>query len=464
GGGKWSVGIFAGISEFLVNGIFMLENAATGDYSRVQKTVVSAAHQLTMEEFSQKTGILDDSLEFLYQAGYTVVDMVPVVALSAIQVACQVSGSAYLYAKSLATTYDDAIRNGKRADEALTFATLTAASEVLLEKAFSGIKNVGGSKSLGNIFSKAIEKLSTTGGVKTALKLAGNMGSEGFEEFLQEVLSPFLEKIAADVNGMTDAELGEIDWEEAGKSFLLGAITGGVFSGFDLGAEYANANQQAILSKIALQGEGKDAIKIIQMAADLGNQRALRIKTAMKNKSPIYKDQAGVRQYASEADITNLRKSIRSKNKKVMLQNIRTELDADPARDHSTDNRIYGIFMELLLNHRLDVHQTADLINDPTALKILNRITGENVGAMMPNDAMYLARIASFTDKDGQVDHARIKALKDSFGELDYKAIEQILKYEDIVAEQRSEGNFSGVLYDDPAVQEALSEYKKMIT
>lgn len=458
GGGKWTVGIMSGISEFLANGVFMLDNAMTGDYSRVQKTLVSAAHQLTMEEFSQKTGILDDSLEFLYQAGYTVVDMVPVVALGSIPVVGQVAGSGYLYAKSLATTYDTSIRNGKRADEAFTYATLTAASEVLLEKAFSGIKGVGGSKSLGNRFSKAIEELSTTQGMKTALKLFGKMGSEGFEEFLQEVLSPFLEKVAADVNGMTDAELGEVDWEEAVKSFLLGAITGGVFSAFDVGAEYSNANQSAILSKLALQGEGKDAVKIIQMAADLGNKRAIRIKEAMKNESPIYKDQAGVRQYASEADITNLRKSIRNKNKKELLKNIRAELDADTARDQSENKRIFSIFKELLLNHRLDVRQTADLINDPTAQKILNRITGANVGAMMPNDAMYLARLASFTDKDGQVDIARIDALKNSFGELDYKAIEQILKYEDIVAEQRAEGNFSGVLYEDPAVQERLTE------
>ncbi len=450
GAAKWISGISSGINEVLVNGVFMLDNALSKDYSRVRKTVFHAAHQLTMEEFSKKTGILDDSLEFLYQAGYTVIDMVPMVALAQVPYVGQVAGYAYLYAKCFATTYDESIRNGWRADKALTYSTLTAASEVMLERAFSGIANVGGSKSIGNVFKKSIERLSTTRGVKLALRVASNMGSEGFEEFLQEVLSPFLEKVAADVNGMTEEELGEIDWEEAGKSFWLGAFVGGFFGGFNLGS----ADQSAALSQRALRGKGTDAVKIIQMAADIGNKRAIRIKEAMQNNSPIYKDQAGVRQYISESELSGLRNSIRKKNKKAMLQSIRAELAADENRDHSNDGHIYVVFKELLMNHSIDVNQTADLINDPVALKILNRITGENVGAMMPSDAMYLARIASFADKDGQVDHARIDALRDSFGELDHNAIDQIFKYEDMVAEQRMEGNFGGVLFEGATVEE----------
>ncbi len=465
GGWSYVVGMNAGPIDMLIRGGYMLENASRQSYAWVGSNIMSAAHQVSLEKMSQNTGAWGYTLEFLYQGGYTVIDMMPVVGLSMIPYVGQAASSAYLYAKSFATTYDSKIREGRRADEALTGAVLTATSEVVMEKLLSGIGKVGGAHSLSNTLSAAIDNLAATHGVKMALKLAGKMGSEGFEEFLQEVLSPFISKIAAEVNGITDAELEEIDWEEAGKSFLLGAFTGLGFGSVEVASEYRMRKQEDVRSERALRlesaGKNKDATKVIGMAAELGNKRANVIMTAIKNKSPLYEGKEGLFAYASPADITNMRISIRRNAKRLAMDRVRNALENSQGRDHSNDEQILGIFEALLGNQKIDVKQMAVLLNDEVAVKLLNRMTGENIAALMPNEALALARLTAFVGADFKIDKARLDAFRDAFDDLDYKAIENILKYEDLVRAEVSEGNFGGVIYEDPAIEQVLTAEEK---
>ena len=160
----------------------------------------------------------------------------------------------------------------------------------------------------------------------------------------------------------------------------------------------------------------------------------------------------------SSANIANMRISIRRNTKRLVMDRVRNALESDQSRDHSNDQQILGAFEALLGNREIDVKQMAVLLNDETAVKLLNRMTGENIAALMPNEALALARLTAFLGADGKVDKARLDAFRDSFGELDYKAIEQILEYEDLVRAEVSKGNFGGVIFEDPAVQNNFTE------
>lgn len=428
GDAAWIPGLFSGLIKFTTDGHFMLWNALSGSNKTISGDVFSAAHQIAMEDFAESDSGWNQFGELAYMAGYSIVDMAPAVALSYVPYAGPYLSSAYIYAKSLGTTYTDAIKQGKTTSEAMTFATMTAASEVLMEKAIGGITKLGGSGSLTNKLTSVIENLAVRQGVKTAMNLAVKMGAEGFEEFLQEVLSPFYATVADALNGTDEIESNEVDWEAAFQSFAIGALTGGAFGVVDIRTE--NNARADYLSHVAI--ERGDAIKIINKAAELGNKRAKRVLDAIENNSPLRKGKEGLYQYVSDHDITNMRKSIRNRSKRKIVQGIEHELAQIEGRDHSKDGEIVQVFRDLLGNRSVDVAQIALLLNDPAALEILNRMLGEDVGALMPHEALALARLAAFVGTDGKVDKARIEAFRDAYGRLDYKAIAEMQRFEEM--------------------------------
>ena len=428
GDAAWIPGLFSGLTKFTTDGHFMLWNALSGSNKTISGDVFSAAHQITMKDFAESDSGWNQFGELAYMAGYSIVDMAPAVALSYVPYAGPYLSSAYIYAKSLGTTYTDAIKQGKTTSEAMTFATMTAASEVLMEKAIGGITKLGGSGSLTNKLTSVIEKLAVRQGVKTAMNVAVKMGAEGFEEFLQEVLSPFYATVADALNGTDEIESNEVDWEAAFQSFAIGALTGGAFGVVDIRTE--NNARADYLSHVAI--ERGDAIKIINKAAELGNKRAKRVLDAIENNSPLRKGKEGLYQYVSDHDITNMRKSIRNRSKRKIVQGIEHELAQIEGRDHSKDGEIVQVFRDLLGNRSVDVAQIALLLNDPAALEILNRMLGEDVGALMPHEALALARLAAFVGTDGKVDKARIEAFRDAYGRLDYKAIAEMQRFEEM--------------------------------
>ncbi len=448
---KWGaagMGMVSGITRFATHGGYMLGNALEQGYARIGGDIMSASHQVTLENLD-KMGMGGDILEGLYMSGYTVLDMVPAVALSAIPTVGQAAASGYIFAKTMANTYTDSIARGKRADEALTFSILSATSEVAMERIIGGISAIGSKNSLNAKLKVAIENLATTSRMKTVLKIAGSMGAEGFEEFLQEVVSPFLGKIAADLNGISDAELEEIDWEEAAKSFALGAITGGVFDGISGYSDYRRGNLRSVLSYNSLQ-DGS-AVELINVAAEQGNKRAVQIKSAIQSNAPRYQGRDGLFAYASVHDMNNIRKSIKRRGNRAVQNAINAELDAAEG-NAAHKEEIKRIFNKILNARSLTLHESAALINDPQGIKIFESMIGEDTSGLMPDEVAYLARLASFVDPNGKVSKARLDLFRDTFGELDYKALQEIIKYNDMVGM-----HVGGVLYENPSVEAGLN-------
>lgn len=133
-----------------------------------------------------------------------------------------VAGAGLLGASASGNAYQEALNQGYDKDQARAYSAMIGASEAGLQYLLGGISKLGG-KVTGPAITKMLNGIDN-GLLRTAAKVGGNMVSEGFEEGLQEVLTPWFESLTLG----TDEN---VNWSDAAYSFLLGAITAGVMEG-----------------------------------------------------------------------------------------------------------------------------------------------------------------------------------------------------------------------------------------
>lgn len=102
------------------------------------------------------------------------------------------------------------------------YSTLVGASEAGLQYLLGGIGKLGGKLS-GNVLTKMMNGIDSAF-LRTALKIGGSMLSEGAEECLQEIMTPWFKNLIMH----TDEN---VNWSEVAYSTLLGALTAGVMEG-----------------------------------------------------------------------------------------------------------------------------------------------------------------------------------------------------------------------------------------
>ena len=165
--------------------------------------------------------------QVLYDAVTTTANMAPSIltsmAVGALNpVAGQVAGTALMGASAAGHAYQEAVNLGYDKDQARGYSILIGASEAALQYVLGGIGKLGGAAT-GNLLTNALNGIDN-GLLRVAVKLGGNMLSEGLEEGLQEILTPLFQ------NMMLGAD-ADIDWSEAAYSAILGGLTALVMEG-----------------------------------------------------------------------------------------------------------------------------------------------------------------------------------------------------------------------------------------
>lgn len=445
GAAQVTLGILSGAEQFLTNGASMLSNALNpeGGYARIGGDLFTASHQLNM------MGIENEALETLYMIGYSVVDMIPTIALSSVPYVGQAAGATYMFSKVLAQTYNESVAQGKRADEAFTYAVLNAAAETTMEKLMGGVESLASKNGLLKKLHSAVERLSATPGVKRAMRIFSSMGSEGMEEFLQEVADPFFRKLASDLTTMEESELDQIDWEEAAKSFIIGAGSAGILNGI---TGISNARNTGVKYTAAYESllNGK-ATDDINTAAELGNKRAQEVLRAIQTKTPRYEGKEGIFAFASPQDMINIRQSIKRRGNRLVMESVKNSLNSIEGGTESYKAGLRRSFKKILNGKSIDVREAADIINDQTATAIFEQIAGTRITGMLPNEVAALARLEAFVDEHGTVSKGRMNLFRDAFGKLDTGAINEIARYQDMV-------RTTDVIFEDEAVKANLNE------
>ena len=133
-----------------------------------------------------------------------------------------VVGAAMMGGSATGNAYQEMLNLGYGKSQARAYSTLVGASEAGLQYLLGGIGSLGGKVS-GNVLTKMMNGVDSAF-LRTALQLGGNMLSEGMEEGLQEILTPWFQNLIMH----TDED---INWSEVAYSTLLGALTAGVMEG-----------------------------------------------------------------------------------------------------------------------------------------------------------------------------------------------------------------------------------------
>ena len=254
-------GIEAGFDQF-ESGISSL----LSDKDYIPQSAVQMASGMVREDLADRGAKLPDWMGggSLGQMGYdaitTSANMAPSIITSTVigminPVAGQAVGGLMMGASAAGNAYQEMLNLGYDKDQAKTYAALVGGSEAGLQYLLGGIGKLGGKVTGG-----AIEKM--LNGVdnafaRFAVKFAGSMISEGFEEGVQEILTPMFQNLVMH----TDEK---VNWGEVAYSTLLGALTAGVMEG-----------PSTIASEVGTYNTGRqlqDAGVTAQQLSDIGNK------------------------------------------------------------------------------------------------------------------------------------------------------------------------------------------------
>ena len=220
-------GFEAGVDQFQSG----VKNLFNTDDDYIAQTATQMASGMVREDLADDGIKLPDWLggssigQAAYDAITTTANMVPSIMTSTVANfiapgSGAIVGNAMMFASSAGNAYQEALNLGYDKDQARTYSTMVGASEAGLQYLLGGISSLGGSGQwLTNMMSGVDNAFA-----RFALKFAGNMASEGFEEGLQEVLTPWFKNLAMHTNE-------SVNWSDVAYSTLLGALTAGVMEG-----------------------------------------------------------------------------------------------------------------------------------------------------------------------------------------------------------------------------------------
>lgn len=201
----------AGIDQF-AGGIRQLFAAEKLPTSQIQYT--SGMVQNEADETSPVLGTL-------YKAGTTVSNMLPSIALGAINPAL---GSAAMGLSAGGNAYGQALEMGYSQEGALLYGTLVGASEATLQHLLGGIGKLAGA---GNITSKVVSKASMIN--NSFLRVAAKYGIKVAGETIEEELQNFLEPAFRTIIFGEDYDAPTID--EIIETAVITALTTGAIEG-----------------------------------------------------------------------------------------------------------------------------------------------------------------------------------------------------------------------------------------
>ncbi|MEE3344180.1 MAG: hypothetical protein VZS44_08840 [Bacilli bacterium] len=163
-----------------------------------------------------------NGLDINYNISTSVGNMLPTIMVSSVP-GLNTLGSVMMAVSAGGNSYHSALVEGYNVKTAIEYGVASGSSEAIFEKALGGLPGVGSSTDLGAFVAKT-GIISEKGIIKSGLSFLGEMGKEGFEEYVQEI---------ADQGLFRSGFLGEeVDvgkmLEDAKVSGLYGMATAGI--------------------------------------------------------------------------------------------------------------------------------------------------------------------------------------------------------------------------------------------
>ena len=254
--------------------------------------------------------------QFAYDFAQIVGNMAPSILLStamtavggaagigALASAAPVVGPASMGMSAYGNAYADMMQRTGNKEKSKAYAALVGASESTLSYLLSGISALGGKAVSASRVAKAIESIGNVY-VRTAAEFAKAGISEGVEETLQEYLEPMF--YSAVFGGDYEAP----EFKDAARTFLLAALSGGMFEGGNIVSSAAANVEAANDIYKGLFPDGNSLTPLIDSAIEMNDKKLTKMATDIRAKVEAGEDVSGaeIRKLAERgAKITNAR-------------------------------------------------------------------------------------------------------------------------------------------------------------
>lgn len=254
----------AGLNQFAY-GIGNIDNLIMGTESDPLSAVQYAAPGVREN--------LDGAWKVGYDLVQTTTNMLPSILVGS--VTGGVGGAVTMGTSAVGNGYAEMRRLGYSKNQARAYGILVGASEATLQYAIGGVSKLGG-KVTGNAISKLVSKFDNAI-ARTAIKIGGNMISEGTEEAIQAVLEPAFKAL------VTGEDFEAPEWEEIFYSALLGALSAGMLGGAStIVGDSVNSNRAK-----KIYGNNISDLVTESLEIDANNEHAQRMKTILDNGKSI---------------------------------------------------------------------------------------------------------------------------------------------------------------------------------
>lgn len=161
-----------------------------------------------------------------------------------------------MFARTFGSSAQEARQQGATVSQQLGYGLTKATIEVATEKLADGVAGIYGKGAADDIIESVIGKLSSNNMGRSVLRVIANAASEGGEEVISDLLSPFAERIYND-QALRDLAENGYDASELLYDFLIGAAIGGLGQVVDMArGGYAAKNaelSQADLLRLSIE-------------------------------------------------------------------------------------------------------------------------------------------------------------------------------------------------------------------
>lgn len=222
-----------------------------------------------MPEWIQKNIGIQSLGTLAYDMVQTGANMAPSIAfgMATAPFTAGLGGAMAIGASAGGNTYEETLREGFSAEQARNYALLSGASEAVLSSLLSGIGALGG-----KLTKKFVGNLVDVDGVlkRIAKTVPIKLGSEGLEEYLQEIFDPIFRNAVLDENN----EINLLS-PDALYSFILGALSSAGFVAGETAIENYNAKQtySPIQEELVEKGLESDTGSVSYVLATIAREK-----------------------------------------------------------------------------------------------------------------------------------------------------------------------------------------------
>ena len=406
-------GVAAGLDQF-ASGLEGLRNAVTRNDDYIPASATQFASSMVREDLADQTiplwynfkdkqwsgSVFGSSVgQAAYDTITTTTNMLPSILVSSVVGALNPAvgsalGTGLLGSSAGGNAYTEMINFGYNKDQARFYAALVGTSEAVLQNLLGGISDLGGGaieKGITKVLGKAdnvLAKLAIKLGNTAVGQILINAVEEGSEEYLQEILEPWLRNAIF-------GEENEINLlsEEALYSALLGAITGGVFEGASVASNAAKSNAvtREVGQIIMAADGGVDALKALALDVSGANSKLAKQAEKVTGKTAVGENLTGkavaaVKNRANEKRIGKLYDAVRSEVTKQNRSDI-AQLLGEKGLSKSSANNIADAVAAALNGEELDKFQemVLDQVKD-------NKGVADAVNTILQDDASNLSK------------------------------------------------------------------------